>query len=131
MFAQLRNDASFVQRQKQGEKLSFVDLGSGDGRIVFRAARENLFHASIGYELNPLLHLLASLQRMVRGPKAWSTTHFYRRDLWDVDLRNNADVVAVVRDPSLGDIVKSKTIHGIYRWFFVSSAINNSMLLLQ
>jgi len=128
MFAQLRNDASFVQRQKQGEKLSFVDLGSGDGRIVFRAAREKLFHVSIGYELNPLLHLFASLQRIVRGPKAWSTTHFYRRDLWDVDLRNNADVVAVVRDSSLGTVLRSERIQVICCWS-VSSPINNSMFL--
>ena len=34
-------------------KLTFVDLGSGDGRVVFRAAREGLFHQSIGYEINP------------------------------------------------------------------------------
>ena len=33
--------------------LTFVDLGSGDGRVVFRAAREGLFHKSIGYEINP------------------------------------------------------------------------------
>ena len=36
-----------------GRKLTFVDLGSGDGRVVFRAAREGLFHKSIGYEINP------------------------------------------------------------------------------
>ena len=96
MFLQLRGEQSFLQRHQQGDRLSFVDLGSGDGRIVFRAAREKLFHTSIGYELNPLLHIFASLQRILRGPTSWSATHFYRSDLWDVDLRN-ADVVAVVR----------------------------------
>lgn len=100
MFRQLRNAPSFIQRQKRGERLSFVDLGSGDGRVVFRASRENLFDASIGYELNPLLHIFASLRRTLSGPRAWSTTEFHRRDLWDVDLRNNADVVAVVRGSS-------------------------------
>ena len=34
--------------------MKFVDLGSGDGRMVFRSAREpNLFQYSIGYEINP------------------------------------------------------------------------------
>ncbi len=37
----------------KNKKLTFVDLGSGDGRVVFRAAREGLFHKSIGYEINP------------------------------------------------------------------------------
>ena len=32
---------------------TFVDLGSGDGRLVFRAAREHLFRTCIGYEINP------------------------------------------------------------------------------
>lgn len=97
MFGQLRSEPTFVRRLMRGDRLSFVDLGSGDGRVVFRAAREQLFRTSIGYELNPLLHMWASVQRMIRGPKAWSTTQFYRRDLWDVNLRNDADVVAVVR----------------------------------
>lgn len=48
-------------------KLTFVDLGSGDGRVVFRAAREGLFHKSIGYEINPcksrsILNVLLSEQ---------------------------------------------------------------------
>lgn len=38
---------------KAKKQLTFVDLGSGDGRVVFRAAREGLFHKSIGYEINP------------------------------------------------------------------------------
>jgi Histone methylation protein DOT1 len=40
-------------------KLTFVDLGSGDGRVVFRAAREGLFHKSIGYEINPCKSMAA------------------------------------------------------------------------
>ena len=40
-----------VQTQK-GRNLQFVDLGSGDGRVVFRAAREGLFIKSAGYEIN-------------------------------------------------------------------------------
>ena len=97
MFAQLRKEPKFMDRQKEGAaaKLNFVDLGSGDGRIVFRASKENLFSLSVGYEINPLLHAFASLQRILRGPKAWSSTQFHLKDLWNVDLRD-ADVAAVV-----------------------------------
>ena len=43
-----------IGRQEGKGDMTFVDLGSGDGRIVFRAAREsNLFTRSIGYEINP------------------------------------------------------------------------------
>ena len=34
-------------------QFKFIDLGSGDGRLVFRAAREHLFRTCIGYEINP------------------------------------------------------------------------------
>lgn len=99
MFSQLRKETNFMKRCKNGEKLTFVDLGSGDGRIVFRAVRENLFQSCIGYELNPMLHIYACIQRILYGPLAWHGTRFYLRDLWYVNLRSNADVVVVVRVP--------------------------------
>ena len=49
MFVPLR---SHFRSLPQQERL-FVDLGSGDGRVVFRAARERLFRKCIGYEINP------------------------------------------------------------------------------
>ena len=81
---------------EQLKKLVFVDLGSGDGRLVFRAAREDIFDECIGYEINPILHSIALIQRLFGGPKYWNTrTKFYIRNIWDVNL-HNADVVAVV-----------------------------------
>ena len=60
MFQELKKQpiCKAVQSQSHGinktkKKLTFFDLGSGDGRVVFRAARENLFHKSVGYEINP------------------------------------------------------------------------------
>lgn len=73
--------------------LKFVDLGSGDGRVVFRAAREGIFNLSVGYEINPALHLWANLRKLVT-PKYWSTTKFQLRDLWNTRLQSY-DVVAV------------------------------------
>jgi hypothetical protein len=95
MFSQLRKDPTLQQQVKSGKKLHFVDLGSGDGRVVFRAAKEGIFHKSIGYEINPMLHLFAQLQRLLLGPATWSSTAFALRDIWKTDLRS-ANVVAVV-----------------------------------
>ena len=53
MFTQLRKDTNIAQRLGEKTPLRFVDLGSGDGRVVFRAAREGIFVKSIGYEINP------------------------------------------------------------------------------
>ena len=105
------------------EKIVFVDLGSGDGRIVFHAAhKEQLFTNCIGYEINPFLHYYAILKqqcykcRTIIFPQTRNhstattstttlppphnigsvTTEFYLRDLWKVNLQN-VNVVAVVR----------------------------------
>eukprot|EP00978_Attheya_sp_CCMP212_P034893 scaffold148980_cov51-Attheya_sp.AAC.2 len=53
MFQQVRSHPTFGEKVNQGTPMRFVDLGSGDGRVVFRAAREKLFQTSIGYEINP------------------------------------------------------------------------------
>jgi hypothetical protein len=54
MFAPLQSHFGASSNKISSKKLlTFVDLGSGDGRVVFRAAREGLFHKSIGYEINP------------------------------------------------------------------------------
>lgn len=93
LFAQLQKDPDFL-RHNQQRRLTFVDLGSGDGRFVFGAARLGLFRRCIGYEINPLLHAFASTRRLVQ-PKYWDTTSFALRDIWKVDLRDS-NVVAVV-----------------------------------
>jgi SAM-dependent methyltransferase len=70
---------------------TFVDLGSGDGRVVFAASHKG--YRAIGYEFNPLLHALAQFQRALR-PNTWSTTRFVCKDMWKVDLRQ-VDVCCV------------------------------------
>lgn len=99
MFTQLRQEPSFrklLQHHQNKNTLRFVDLGSGDGRFVFRAANEGLFGHCVGYEINPLLYIWSQARRLVSGPRIWSTTSFYCRDIWKVDLRQT-NVVAVVR----------------------------------
>jgi hypothetical protein len=101
MFSQLRREQSLAHPSTgdgtvHAQLGKFVDLGSGDGRVVFRAAREDMFRLCVGYEINPMLHGWALWQRLVAGPATWRSTRFYRADLWRVDLRD-ANVVAVVR----------------------------------
>lgn len=88
MFRQLQET---VGRKKE----VFVDLGSGDGRLVFAAAQT--FRLSIGYESNPFLYAFSQGQRFIRGPKYWASTRFYWQDLWTADL-SQVDVVAVVSE---------------------------------
>lgn len=93
MFQQLKKQPLLQDRNNR--KLTFVDLGSGDGRVVFAAARQpNMFHQSIGYEINPVLHGWACFRRLIQAPKYWKNTQFYMNDLWKVNL-SNVDVVAV------------------------------------
>ena len=47
MWERIRSSPSIKSRLKNGESLTFVDLGSGDGRLVFQAARQNMFAKSI------------------------------------------------------------------------------------
>lgn len=96
MFDMVRRHASvseYMQRKQASRSLRFVDLGSGDGRVVFRAAREGMFERSVGYEINPALHLFANFRRLVT-PRYWDSTLFHICDLWKTKL-HRYDVVAV------------------------------------
>jgi len=94
MFEQIRQHPRIMQKLRRQENIRFVDLGSGDGRVVFRAARESIFSKCIGVEINPLLHVWSSIRRFVQSHRYWTTTNVILQDLWSVDLRNT-DVVAV------------------------------------
>ncbi len=88
------NNSKTLLKQQSSSSLKFVDLGSGDGRIVFRAAREGIFQKSVGYEINPALHLIVKLRQLLT-PKYWSTTEFHLGDLWKIRELHKYDVVAV------------------------------------
>lgn len=63
----------------------FVELGCGDGRLVLAAARRG--SVATGYELNPVLWLIAYLRCL--GQK---NAHARLRNFWSQDL-SSADVV--------------------------------------
>lgn len=77
------------KKQLGGSGATLVDLGSGDGRIVFAAAREG--YQATGYELNPWLVLYSKVYARVQNLA--QSTSFKRQDLWKVDYGQFDNVV--------------------------------------
>jgi hypothetical protein len=53
IFHEIKKQPNIMEAIQSKKKLHFLDLGSGDGRVVFRAAREGIFYKSVGVEINP------------------------------------------------------------------------------
>lgn len=68
----------------------FIDLGSGDGRLVIAAARRGA--KAIGYEINPFLVAIARIRIWIAGVSTHATIHV--QSFWNADLRA-ANVVSV------------------------------------
>ncbi|XP_008327972.1 adenine nucleotide translocase lysine N-methyltransferase [Cynoglossus semilaevis] len=88
----------------KGRKGGFVDLGSGDGRIVLEAHRRG-FAPAVGYELNPWLIRLSRFH-------AWKLGHhekvsYRREDLWKVDLTKCKNVTVFLA-PSVLSLLQEK-----------------------
>ena len=83
---------------KKGETV--VDLGSGDGRLLFAAAQKGA--KAIGYEVNPYLVILTRLKyqflkrNIIRSYKKTfiGSVTVYRQNLWQADLKK-ANVIFV------------------------------------
>lgn len=73
---------------KKGETV--VDLGSGDGRLLFAAAEKGA--KAVGYELNPFMIALTLIHTKLKGlgNEVWVE----RKSLWRADLKV-ADVIFV------------------------------------
>ena len=69
-----------------------IDLGSGDGRVVFAAARHPGVVSATGVELNPWLVLYSKISSFTKG--LYKQTVFNRKDLFKVDY-NKYDTVIV------------------------------------
>lgn len=74
-----------VAEIRPGQKI--VDLGCGDGRIVFRAEKEFGAVAS-GFEISIFVWSLAQINRIRKNAKS----KIYRRDFFAADL-SNVDIV--------------------------------------
>lgn len=69
--------------------MKLADLGSGDGRVVFAAARQG--YKASGYELNYWLVWYSRLKARLQGVHRKAT--FTRADLWKVDLSSYDKIV--------------------------------------
>ncbi|XP_015597730.2 protein FAM173B [Cephus cinctus] len=79
---------------------SSIDLGSGDGRIVFALAKAG-FRAD-GIELNPWLVLYSRFQAVSQGIS--SKTSFYRKDLWKFNVNKYDNVVIFGVEQMMNDV---------------------------
>jgi len=76
-----------LAKLKTGDKL--IDLGSGDGRIVFAAAKEGA--NAIGIEINPVLFYYSLWKTKLRKIK---NVEFVRKNMWTIDL-SDVDVLTL------------------------------------
>lgn len=73
---------------KKGETV--IDLGSGDGRLLFEAAKSGAFGE--GYEINPYMIILSKLKRSLKGFD--QQVKIINHSFWKADLKI-ADVIFV------------------------------------
>jgi cyclopropane fatty-acyl-phospholipid synthase-like methyltransferase len=71
----------------------FVDLGCGDGRVVFSVAKEFKDVKCIGYEISPVHIMIAKLSKMILFPFS-NRVRIIPENFLKVDL-SNVDVVYV------------------------------------
>lgn len=86
---QITNVLKLCKQHGRGRRTTLVDLGSGDGRIAFAAAKNG--YQATGYELNIWLVIYSKLYARFSG--LGKMTSFKRRDLWKVDLRDFDNIV--------------------------------------
>lgn len=81
---------SYRAQQAEPAKTKLIDLGSGDGRIVFEAAK--LGYQATGVELNAILCFYSKYKTLV-DPELRSAKwrpKFLRADLWKVKIATNS-----------------------------------------
>lgn len=95
--------ATAILQLPKGEGRRFVDLGSGDGRLVIAAAKNGYF--AIGYELNYVLIMLSYLNAIRSG--VIGKVQFRRSDFWKSEL-SGVDVVSCFGVNSVMDRLQDK-----------------------
>lgn len=79
------------------------DLGSGNGKLLFLAAKEGA--TAVGFEINPFLVLLSWMRTLASPYRNWVTTRW--QNFWSADL-SRADVVLVYLLPWRMEQLKNK-----------------------
>lgn len=91
-----------VSKALAGRSGRLLDVGSGDGRIVFTAAKLG-FQAN-GVELNPWLVYYSRIAALMNP--AYRGSKFYRRDLWKFDLKPYNNIVIFGVEQMMNDFEK-------------------------
>lgn len=89
-----------LARSAPGNK--FVDLGSGDGRVVMEFARQGF--DSWGVEFNPALVLWSRWQIKLAGLK---NAHIIKKNFWKIDLAS-FDIVYIYQLTSVNALLADK-----------------------
>lgn len=82
----------------------FVDLGSGDGRLVLKAYEQSRCKC-IGYDISPLLLIIANTSRALRFPFSKDIL-FFPEDIFKVDLSKATKVYCYLDKKSLSILGK-------------------------
>lgn len=98
-----RSVETMIRLAKLRPGQTIIDAGSGDGRVLFEAAKQGA--NSVGLEINPYLVLYTRL-RAFFGPYRGSVTALWQ-SLWSADL-HQADVVFVYLIPWKMEVLAEK-----------------------
>ncbi|XP_017781383.1 PREDICTED: protein FAM173B [Nicrophorus vespilloides] len=83
-----------------------LDLGSGDGRIVFEVATRHPQIIGHGVELNPWLVLYSRIDAFKRGKSVSSRTNFFRKNLWKYGISDYDNIVIFGVEQMMADLEK-------------------------
>jgi len=78
---------------------TFVDLGSGDGRLVLEAYEQSQCKC-VGYDISPIMMIMANTSRILRFPFAKEIL-FIPEDIFKVDISNATKVYCYLNDKTL------------------------------
>ena len=79
---------------------TFVDFGCGDGRLVL-GAYEQAKCKCIGYDISPIMLMLAKTARVVRYPLSKDII-FETQDIFQVDISNVTKIYCFLDEKSMG-----------------------------
>ncbi|HCC67828.1 TPA: hypothetical protein DEP90_01275 [Patescibacteria group bacterium] len=82
-----------VQKMNLKKGDVFADLGCGDGRVLFEVAKRHKDVKCIGYEISPILLMIANLSKFILFPFS-KRVHIYAEDFTKADL-NDVNVVYI------------------------------------
>jgi predicted TPR repeat methyltransferase len=78
-----------------------VDLGSGDGRILFKAHRQSGCKCT-GYDISPIMLIIARTKRVIQFPLSSKDFEFEAEDIFKVDLEKFTKVYCYLDEKSMG-----------------------------